>query len=172
MRVVSVSLMLFALILCTTGCGPGKTTPNAEKPKDAHAEHAHAEHGPHNGELIELGKEEYHAELLHDDAAEKVTVYLLDKDAKKAVAISDKEIILNLVAAGMPQQFKLAAVPQSDDAAGQSSRFELTDAKLCDGVCIKGNKARLNVSIQGTPYTGEYTVTDEHDHDHAHAHKK
>ena len=167
MRVLTTVLMLTAVSLFMVGCGPGKTTPPAEKPKEEHADHGHPEHGPHKGELIELGKEEYHAELVHDDATEKVTIYLLDKEAKKAVAIAEKEITLNLIAAGAaPQQFKLPAAPQADDAAGQSSRFELTEAKLCDGICVKGNKARLNVTIQGTPYTGEYTVEEEHDHDH------
>lgn len=158
-----VSLSLFAF-----GCGPGMkvdSNPPA-KPADDHREHAHGEHGPHQGEIIELGKEEYHAELCHDEKTKKVTIYLLDKEAKKAVTIGDKEITFNLVAGAAPQQFKILAVPQAADAAGQSSRFELVDEKLCDLVGTKGSKARLNVTINGTPYSGEYTVEEDHAHDH------
>ena len=32
---------------------------------DDHAGHAHPTEGPHGGDLIELGNEEYHAELIH-----------------------------------------------------------------------------------------------------------
>ena len=63
-----------------------------QKPDD----HAHPEHGPHEGMLIELGKEEYHAELVHDDAAGTVTIYLLDGSAKNAVPITPEEVVINL----------------------------------------------------------------------------
>ncbi len=38
---------------------------NEHPDKDPHAGHAHPTHGPHGGDLIELGNEEYHAELVH-----------------------------------------------------------------------------------------------------------
>jgi hypothetical protein len=39
---------------------------DSEQPnEDPHAGHAHPSHGPHGGDLIELGNEEYHAELVH-----------------------------------------------------------------------------------------------------------
>ena len=42
---------------------------------DGH-DHGHASEGPHHGHLIELGEEEYHAELTHDDATGKVRLFL------------------------------------------------------------------------------------------------
>ena len=89
----------------TTGCGEA-TKPAAETAHhegDGHAEHdeaGHPEEGPHNGHLIELGKEEYHAELVHDDATHTITLYLLDGSAKKMVPVADKELTINLVADG------------------------------------------------------------------------
>lgn len=151
-----------ALLLLATGCGdaakkPAETTEHHEGDghKEGEAGHAHAEEGPHKGQLIELGKEEYHGELLHDDAAHKVTIYLLDGAAKKSVAIADKELTLNIVAEGKPSQFKLPAVPQSDDPAGQSSRFELTDHALCEALDAPKSQGRLNVTIAGKPFSGE-----------------
>ena len=38
---------------------------NEQPDEDPHAGHAHPSHGPHGGDLIELGNEEYHAELVH-----------------------------------------------------------------------------------------------------------
>jgi len=38
---------------------------NEQPSEDPHAGHAHPSHGPHSGDLIELGNEEYHAELVH-----------------------------------------------------------------------------------------------------------
>mgnify|MGYP006188166609 CR=1 FL=1 len=38
---------------------------NEQANEDPHAGHAHPSHGPHGGDLIELGNEEYHAELVH-----------------------------------------------------------------------------------------------------------
>lgn len=42
---------------------PPSTTDN----HDNHEEHAHPSEGPHGGDLIELGNEEYHAELIHPE---------------------------------------------------------------------------------------------------------
>ncbi|MCE2751496.1 MAG: hypothetical protein LW720_06355 [Pirellula sp.] len=36
--------------------------------------HAHPSEGPHHGSLVELGKEEFHAELVHD--SKSVTIYI------------------------------------------------------------------------------------------------
>jgi hypothetical protein len=154
-------LLLLGLTFAV-GCGdaPKKPTDKAghhegDGHKDGEAGHAHAEHGPHGGQLIELGKEEYHGELLHDDAAHKITIYLLDGAAKKSVAIADQELTLNIVVEGKPLQFKLQAAPQTDDPAGQSSRFELVDHALCEALDAPKSKGRLNVTIAGKPYSGE-----------------
>jgi hypothetical protein len=161
------------LLLAQAGCwkpnAPGAGTAAVDGDADddhghGHGEHDHPEEGPHHGSLIELGKEEYHAELVHDDTAHKVTIYLLDGAAKKAVAIADKEIGVNLVIAGKPQQFKLPAAPQTEDAAGSSSRFELTSKEFCEALDDEKTTGRLNLSIAGKPYAGEITHGG-HDHE-------
>jgi hypothetical protein len=43
----------------------------------------HAEVGPHKGTLIELGEEEYHAELVNDEKTHTATIYLLDGEVKR-----------------------------------------------------------------------------------------
>lgn len=119
----------------------------------AHA-HAHPTEGPHHGSLIELGREDYHAELVHDDTTDTVTIYILDAAAAKAVPITAKQLMLNVRAAGAAQQFPLAAQPQSTDPAGSSSAFAATDQQLCALLDTKGSSGRLSVEIAGKRYVG------------------
>ena len=138
------------------------------KDKDGHADHAHPSEGPHHGHLIELGKEEYHAELTHDEATKTVTVYVLDgKTAKVAVPIEEQEITLNLAVDGKPSQFKLAAAPQEGDPEGQSSRYSLSDEALLEALESPKAAGRLTITIKGKPYSGkvEHAEHDEHEHE-------
>lgn len=135
-----------------------------------HGEHSHPSTGPHDGLLIELGKEEYHGELVHDDDAGTVTIYILDHDAKDAVAIDAKELRINLKHDGKGEQFKLAAAPQDGDEKGKASRFVSKDKELGEDLDHEGAEARLVVEIGGKSFTGE--IRHDHDHDHGeHKHK-
>ena len=131
----------------------------------AGAAHVHPTEGPHHGALIELGKEEYHAELVHDDRAGFVTIYILDGAAKTAVPIQAKEVTLNLLVGGKPRQFRLAALAQPADPAGMSSAFTAKGADLCRAIDAKDLNGRLNVEVIGKMYTGS---VGPHTHSHAH----
>jgi hypothetical protein len=162
-----VSLLVISLTLL--GCGTNAPNP---KPNEVNhgkePAHAHPSEGPHHGHLIELGKEEYHAELTHDDATHTVTVYLLDGAAKKSVPIEEKELTLNMVVDGKPSQFKLAAMPEDSDPEGQASRFSLSDEGLLEAVESEKATGRLTVKIKGKSYSGN-VEHQEHDDD---GHKK
>lgn len=155
------------------GCGNGSSQPSAASHgtqtasppatvATAHDDHAHPTEGPHGGGLIELGNEEYHAEIVHDEATHAVTVYLLDSAAKKLVPIYATEILVNLSHDGKAEQFPLKATPQSSDPTGKSSRFASTDEELADDLDHEDIKAQLAVEIGGKQYRGEI----HHDHDH------
>jgi hypothetical protein len=166
-------LCAFIAAVGLAGCnGEAKQAPKAEgvhhaEGGDDHGhEHGHAEEGPHHGHLIELGNEEYHAELTHDDATKTVTIYLLGKDAATAVAIADAEVVLNLVSAGKPLQVKLAATPQEIDPAGQASRFTIVDEAVLEALKAPETTGRLNVTIAETPYIGEIEHHEHGDHKH------
>ena len=136
-------------------------------PAHDHAhDHAHGEHGPHGGDLIELGKGTYHAELCHSQRGNLVTVYLLDAKAKQTVSAPLKELTLNFVVKRKPVQYKLAAKPLKSDADGQSSRFSTADAALfrliADSPELHG---RMSVTISGKQYVG---IIHHHAHDHQH----
>jgi hypothetical protein len=127
--------------------------------------HAHPTEGPHHGSLIDLGKEDYHAELVHDEKADTVTIYILDGAAVKAVPIPAKQITLNMRAAGKPQQFTLTATRQKDDPEGSASAFTATGKPLCQAMDAHGATGRLNVEIGGKMYVGKVGG-----HSHAHQH--
>jgi hypothetical protein len=129
------------------------------------AEHAHAEHGPHGGELLEIGKEEYHVELVIDEAKKQLVVYLMDGKVKSFVAIDAPFLAVNLKMAGKPVQVKLAPMPQEMDQKGFSSRFGIVSPPLVDALHTGHAEARLAIKI------GKKAYTVKMDHDHAgHAH--
>lgn len=140
-------------------------------PDKGHDEHDHPTTGPHQGTLVELGNEQYHAEVIHDEQAGSVTIYVLDGTAKKGVAIDASEIVINLKHDGKGEQFKLAAAPEEGDKEGTSSRFKSEDKQLSEDLDAAESEARLVIEIEGKSYTG----TMKHDHGgekgHDHAHK-
>ena len=150
------ALLMAALV----ALGAAVPVPAASAP--AHA-HAHPAEGPHHGTLIELGREDYHAELVHDDKADTVTIYILDAAATEAVPIAAAPLLLNVRAGGTAQQFPLAAKPQSTDPAGSSSAFSTADKRLGQALHTKGATGHLNVEIAGKRYVGRVGG-----HGHAH----
>ena len=166
-----------AALLAATGCGNQPAKPTAPAQSEKHDDHEHGDHehdghehaelGPHGGQLIELGKEEYHAELLHDDAMHKVTVYVLDSKAAEPVATSAPEITIQVESDGAPQRFTLAAVRLDDAGPAESFCFETVEDALSHALDEKGAKATLFIDINGRDYTA--AIVHEHEHDHKHS---
>ena len=181
----------------TTSAPTTATGEHHEGDGDDHGEnaHAHPSEGPHGGELIELGNEEYHAELVHPkghgddahahekdgDAGHKdahahgdhdhagITIYIRDGSAMNTVAIDSTEITLNLSHDGKLEQFKLAAMPTKTDAKGKSSRFASDDKDLLEHFHEEEIHGTLVLTINGKSYRGK-VAHDHEGHDHGHAH--
>ena len=162
----------FALLVftgCVDNAEPEPATADSEAEHgdgDAGHAHAHPTEGPHGGTLIELGNEEYHAELVHEEAGEGVTVYVLDGAAAKQVPIAATEITINVTHDGVPRQFALAASADDGDPAGKSSRFVSEDEDLGGHLDEEGGTARLVLTIAGKSYRGKIDHDHDHDHDH------
>jgi hypothetical protein len=169
-------LMGIGVSALLSGCAseaPGSATEHNGEAHAAHQcqgenGHSHPTEGPHGGHLIELGDEEYHAELLHDEAKNIVTVNILDKTGKQEVAVDDPEIALRLFRDG--DFFTYALRPTRAD--GPSSEFSLADGKLCDLLLHSEEvRGRLNVTISGQEYVGlieHHVHHDQCDGDHDH----
>ncbi len=171
--------LMFATSLVLTGCGDKTTTEDPPKTTTDDGEHDHDAHGhptegPHHGSLIELGNEEYHAELVHDEKAKTVTVYVLDSHGEKAVPIDAKKIVINLTHDGSAEQFDLNASPDEGDTEGQSSRFVSKDEELAEDLDKEDTKAKISIKVGEKQFTGD--IKHEHeegDHDHkGHSDKK
>ena len=161
--------LLMALTVAT-GCNQNASGPAAPAANGGgHAEHAHPTEGPHGGDLIELGNEEYHAELVHDEKGGKVTIYILDAEAKVAVPIEAAELTINLKHDGQAEQFKLAASPDASDPQGKSSRFVSDDSELGEDLEHKGAEPQLVATINGKQYRGKIEHGD-HGHEGGHKH--
>jgi hypothetical protein len=161
--------LTLAAFAWTTGCSqngpaPAKVEHAHDHEHEGHA-HEHGEHGPHEGDLIELGGGKYHAEVVHDDDTKLVTIYLLAEDAKSPTAIAEDSLVIHAVVDGRPQKFVLPAKPQEGDAEGQTSRFETADGALVAALDNAASKANFSVTIAGRPYAGSIEA---HDHEHGH----
>ena len=118
MHSLGLAVTLLAAATFLAGCGSNATgmaklvpaadaghDDNCGHDHDGHTDceqdaHDHSTEGPHGGHLVELGNEEYHAELLHDEAAHSVTVHLLDAAGKQPVAVPLPEVTLQLLRDG------------------------------------------------------------------------
>jgi hypothetical protein len=166
--------LLFAALLAV-GCGGCDSKPApAPAPKvDADGGHEHEDHGhshaakgPHTGQVLAIGAEEYHAEFTHDDGSGKVTVYLLDKDIKvNPEASSAEEIIsIDVKTKDETKKYDLAAVGAVD---GKASQFEVVDKELLGFLETLGGDvaATLNVKIGDKQFNQPINFDD---HGHAH----
>jgi hypothetical protein len=160
---ISWLLVGWAGLAFVAGCNSGNQAyhevSKGARVKDQPHDH---EHGPHGGHLVELGEEEYHAEVVFDPKAAKITIYLLDSSAKKPAPIDAKEIKLELTVAGQPKSFAAKAAADTGDPANKSSRFEVADnadikANIKDEEDLKGS---VTAAIGAKTYTGK--IVHEH----------
>ena len=109
---------------------------------------AHEHKAPHGGTLVVFGNEFAHLELVLDAKAGKLTAYVLDGEAEKAVRIQQKEFELETKvlkkkssAGGDGSEVSLAIVrvklkavssALTGEKEGDSSQFEGQDAALKD----------------------------------------
>lgn len=121
----------------------------------------HHEVGPNGGHLVDLGDgHAYKAEWLHDDEANKVTVYLLDNSDAKFPVDADS-VTIHVDVDGDENEFSLPGVNRSE---GKTAEFETEDAELI--VMLKlgeGVEATLTAQIDGQSLSGKF---DHHDHHH------
>jgi len=167
-RALAALMTIAAIGLCSGGCtkpaadGPGA---KATKHDDHDHEHEHAHAGPHQGHLMVIGDEEYHAEWTHD-ASGKVTFYILDAAGKSEVPITADHLTIDVkIGDNPPKSYDLLAVAPKD---GKSATFEITDkqfAALFDQLKSSGLVLTLHADIADKHFS---QIIKEHDHGHDH----
>jgi hypothetical protein len=165
-------LLALVAAISVGGCGPGDTEPADDAPvtvegtppplAGASDEHEHPTEGPHGGHLYEIGNEQYHAEMLHDEGTHKVTVHLLDSTGKQAVSTTETELALLLFRDPQYVTYTLQAVGAGDAGASQ---FELVSEELCE---LLDHDKKIQGRMQVTIGDESFTVMIEHNpHEHA-----
>jgi hypothetical protein len=143
-----------------SGCGPDKGSKTSEPAaqEDPHAGHNHQSLGPHQGYLVGLGDEKYHAEWRFDSNTGKVTIYLLDAAAQKVVSTSADKLAITVTRDGATSDYSLPAVNQDEATPPMTSQFEAVDTNLLEFLRAVGHgiEASLTVSIDGKEYTGPF----------------
>ena len=129
----------------------------------AHA-HAHETHGPNNGDLLEIGRGEFHAELVVDEESQQINVYLLDSSLKSYISIDAAFLTVNFKVGNKPVQVKLLPVPQNADAKSLSSRFSLISPELFAALHDAKSDAKLSLRIGKKSYIAK--LSHDHNHDH------
>lgn len=162
------ALSLFALVV--VGCNSGTEQTSVaeadsgapvvmdEMPPMIDDTNGHPEHGPHGGDLVELGNEAFHVELVHGDGS--IAMYVLDGSASKPVAIAADKLVVSLKHDGQVATFDLVAKPDNSEPAGQASRFFSSEPKL-DQWLDAGAEGVVVLEVEGKSYTGKVA--------HAHA---
>ncbi len=134
-------------------------------------DHEHGEKGPHGGGLVELGEEEYHAEIVVDHDSHAITLYVLGKDAKTPEPVVATEVTITPEG---KDALTLKAAPQTGDAEGKTTKFELVDDALVHTLLDAGFlHGDLRITIGDKPYLGHIDYhLDGSDHDHDHTEKQ
>lgn len=126
-----------------------------------HAAHDHGAKGPNKGELLEIGRGEYHGELVIDEESKQVVVYLLDGSLKNYIAIDAAFVTVNFKNGTQPAQVKLLPVPQDADVKGSSSRFGLISPELFEALHDAKSDAKLSLRIGKKNYVSKLAHSHE-----------
>ena len=163
-----------AVALTSVGCDPkagNKPVGDLKKAPASGHDHEHGAKGPHGGGLIELGAEEYHAELVVDHASHSLIVYVLGKDAKTPELVTATEVT---VTPEGKDAVTLKAAPQEGEADGKTSKFAVENEDLVHALEeAKFVHGDLRIVINEKNFVGHIDYhMDGSDHDHDHDEKK
>lgn len=183
MNLCQTGICLLGSLVIISGCG--QSTSDYKKigdVKKAAKDHDHDTHtgghshygaGPHGGSIIELGGEDYHAELVLDHDAHALRIFLLKADAKSPLLSKATEANLSL---DKDKTLTLKASPQEGETDGQSSRFELVDEAFVHEMLDKGFlHGDLSVQIGEKTFQSHLDIHFEHGEskpDHKHVDEK
>ena len=138
LNIVGLTLGLSAMALVlVAGCNSGDATnaPRSEKPAEAApapvaaapaappAEHAHKP-GAHNGAIVEIGRDSYHAEAVFEKGG-GVRLYTLGQDEGKVQEVEAQTLTAYVKPDGGTDAtpMELKAAPQPGDSEGKTSLF-------------------------------------------------
>jgi hypothetical protein len=156
----SIRLAFVAAVAALAGC---------EKKLDAPAPGGagHEHHAPHKGALEVLGDEAAHVELVLDPANGRLSAYVLDGEAERAVRITQDALRLRVTdLPGGETTVELRAIenPLTGEKKGDTSQFEATSDKLKGVTAFHGTLE--TITVKGVKFDAVevgYPEGNEHD---------
>jgi hypothetical protein len=138
-------LTLAATALLATACSKS----HDHDKKSSSAGHVHV--APHGGTLVEIGDHVYNLELVRDNAAGKLTAYVLDGHAENFVRIAAPSFPLIAMPGGQytPLVMKAVANASTGETVGDTSQFEVQADWLKDAPDFSGI---FTIEIKGTKF--------------------
>lgn len=104
---------------------------------------AQEHHGPHGGTLFCGPKHKYHAELTQNPAQKTVTVYILDHQAKRLVAIPAETIEMLI---GEPAE-TIVLPAKSEKPSAPATTFELKHERFAQPLPLA--KIKFHIKVDG-----------------------
>src|SRR5687768_17743467 len=143
-------LLIAGLIAAVSGC--------TKKRADGEGHAGHEHRAPHGGTLVELGDHAYTVELVRDDAAGRLTAYVLDGHAENFVRLKAPTIELIAMPGGTLTRVSLQAVanPATGETVGDTSQFAAQAEWLKTAADFSGI---FSLEVRGTKFDQiEYTL--------------
>lgn len=161
MRRIITNVGTVALIMLAAACGssdPAPAPPAADPPPApapaapaAAAEpggDGHHHTAPHGGALLELGEHFSFLELVVDPATGRVTLYVLDGEAEKAVRVTHPSLTLTIAepsGVATPLTLDARASTLTGETVGDSSEFTGMLEALKSATAVKARLATISV---------------------------
>jgi hypothetical protein len=136
-----------ALFAFTAACGDDKKSGNTPE-----AAHEHPP-GPHDGEVLELGQEDAHVEMIHDAAGGNVTFYVLGPDMSTPILVEAP--VVSLKAKSGTVQVTLTAVNAGADGRADTWKgsHEALKAEPLDGsIKVKIGDKSFSSPLEAEPH--------------------
>jgi YHS domain-containing protein len=148
-----------AIVMAINGCGRPPATKGPTAAANHGEEHAHKP-AAHGGTIIEIGRDNYHAEVLFEKGG-ALRLYMLGNDEARVqeVAANPLEAYATLDGDTEAIKFTLEPSPQPGDSAGQTSLFIAQLPK--EAVGKKVNVTIPNVAIGGERFRIAFSSTSD-----------
>jgi hypothetical protein len=147
------ALLAFIPLLALTACGDKAKSDKA--PESAEKAHDHV--APHGGELLELGDEAGHVELIHDDDGGKITMYIYGSAIDKPISVEKPSVTIQQKDG---TAVELAMVAQDAKADGTAHTWVGEHA----AVKVEPLDGRVRLKIGGKQYQSPLEPPDHKPH--------
>jgi len=131
--------LTFAAALAFAGCG------SKDEPTKGGTDAPSADHKPpHGGEVLELGAEEGHLEVMHDHVGGNITVWVFGSDFTKPLSVGRPTVMVQTKAG--PAEVTLAPVDAQADGTAHQWKAQ------SDNLKVNPWDGRISLKIGGKPF--------------------